>query len=66
MRIDVSQGVHHTTKKNLEKIKGFSEVKVEKVKEAVKKCMVRPSAFFFDAFRRSRWELTRLSPVARS
>jgi meiotic recombination protein DMC1 len=32
--------VHHTTKRQLEKIKGFSEVKVEKVKEAIKKCMV--------------------------
>jgi hypothetical protein len=34
--------VHNTTKRQLEKIKGFSETKVEKVKEAVKKCMVSP------------------------
>jgi len=34
------QSVHNTIKKNLEKIKGFSEVKVEKVKDAVRKCMV--------------------------
>jgi hypothetical protein len=32
--------VHNTTKRQLEKIKGFSETKVEKVKEAVRKCMV--------------------------
>ena len=27
-------------RRQLEKIKGFSEIKVEKVKEAVRKCMV--------------------------
>ena len=35
------QSVHGATRKTLSKIKGFSEVKVEKVKEAVQKCLVR-------------------------
>ncbi|KAI9791710.1 MAG: Meiotic recombination protein dmc1 [Peltula sp. TS41687] len=37
--------VHAATRKTLLKIKGFSEVKVEKIKEAVQKC--QPSAFGF-------------------
>ncbi|MCJ1379148.1 Meiotic recombination protein dmc1 [Xylographa soralifera] len=36
--------VHAATRKTLLKIKGFSEVKVEKVKEAVAKCLVSPSS----------------------
>ncbi|THC98737.1 hypothetical protein EYZ11_001800 [Aspergillus tanneri] len=32
--------VHGATRKTLLKIKGFSEVKVEKIKEAVNKCLV--------------------------
>ncbi|KAL9121551.1 MAG: hypothetical protein Q9187_001885 [Circinaria calcarea] len=35
--------VHAATRKTLLKIKGFSEVKVEKVKEAIAKCQVRPT-----------------------
>lgn len=34
------QAVHSLHSKQLLKIRGFSEVKVEKVKEAVKKCLV--------------------------
>lgn len=34
------QSVHGATRKTLLKIKGFSEVKVEKIKEAVQKCLV--------------------------
>lgn len=34
------QSVHGATRKNLLKIKGFSEVKVEKIKDAIQKCMV--------------------------
>ncbi|KAI9728318.1 MAG: Meiotic recombination protein dmc1 [Cirrosporium novae-zelandiae] len=37
--------VHAATRKTLLKIKGFSEVKVEKIKEAIAKC--QPSAFAF-------------------
>ncbi|KAI9817269.1 MAG: Meiotic recombination protein dmc1 [Pycnora praestabilis] len=37
--------VHSATRKTLLKIKGFSEVKVEKIKEAIVKC--QPSAFGF-------------------
>lgn len=36
----LSQSVNIATKKKLENIKGFSETKVEKIKEAVKKCAV--------------------------
>ncbi|EZF97849.1 hypothetical protein H113_02273 [Trichophyton rubrum MR1459] len=32
--------VHGATRKTLLKIKGFSEVKVEKIKEAIQKCQV--------------------------
>jgi meiotic recombination protein DMC1 len=39
------QSVHGATRKTLLKIKGFSEVKVEKVKEAIQKCL--PSATGF-------------------
>ncbi|MCJ1445039.1 MAG: Meiotic recombination protein dmc1 [Stictis urceolatum] len=34
------QSVHAATRRTLLKIKGFSEVKVEKVKEAIAKCQV--------------------------
>lgn len=34
------QSVHSATRKILLKIKGFSEVKVEKIKEAIQKCQV--------------------------
>lgn len=37
----VLQGVNSAMTKNLAKIKGFSEIKVEKVKEAARKCSVR-------------------------
>ncbi|MCJ1420531.1 Meiotic recombination protein dmc1 [Xylographa parallela] len=37
--------VHAATRKTLLKIKGFSEVKVEKVKEAVAKCLPSVSGF---------------------
>jgi hypothetical protein len=36
----VLQELHRRMRKDLEKIKGFSEVKVEKIKEAGKKMMV--------------------------
>jgi N-acetylglutamate synthase-like GNAT family acetyltransferase len=36
----LQQAVHAQHSKHLLKIRGFSEVKVEKVKEAVKKCLV--------------------------
>ncbi len=35
------QSVHAATRRALLKIKGFSEIKVEKVKEAIQKCLVR-------------------------
>jgi hypothetical protein len=38
---NIIQSVHGATRKTLLKIKGFSEVKVEKVKEAIQKCLVR-------------------------
>lgn len=34
------QSIHAATRKTLQKIKGFSEIKVEKVKEAITKCQV--------------------------
>lgn len=34
------QSVHSATRKTLLKVKGFSEVKVEKIKEAIQKCQV--------------------------
>ncbi|EKV11430.1 Meiotic recombination protein (Dmc1), putative [Penicillium digitatum] len=37
--------VHGATRKTLLKIKGFSEVKVEKVKEAIQKCLPAASGF---------------------
>ncbi|CAG8947360.1 unnamed protein product [Penicillium salamii] len=37
--------VHGATRKTLLKIKGFSEVKVEKVKEAIQKCLPSTSGF---------------------
>ncbi|RMJ23812.1 meiotic recombination protein Dmc1, partial [Aspergillus sp. HF37] len=37
--------VHGATRKNLLKIKGFSEVKVEKIKEAIQKCLPSASGF---------------------
>jgi hypothetical protein len=36
----VMQELHRRMRKDLEKIKGFSEVKVDKLKEAAKKMMV--------------------------
>ena len=47
------QSVHGATRKTLLKIKGFSEVKVEKVKEAIQKCLVSippPSSTVIDPF----------------
>lgn len=38
-RVD-SKSVHAATRRTLLKIKGFSEIKVEKVKEAIAKCQV--------------------------
>lgn len=35
------QSVHGATRRTLLKIKGFSEIKVEKIKEAIQKCQVR-------------------------
>ena len=40
LTVSQRQSVHAATRKTLLKIKGFSEVKVEKVKEAVAKCLV--------------------------
>ncbi|KAJ0291619.1 hypothetical protein COL922a_014253, partial [Colletotrichum nupharicola] len=37
--------IHGATRKTLLKIKGFSEIKVEKVKEAVAKCLPSASGF---------------------
>lgn len=34
------KSVHSATRKTLLRIKGFSEVKVEKIKEAIGKCQV--------------------------
>ena len=43
------QSVHAATRKTLLKVKGFSEVKVEKIKEAIGKCQViAPSVQFLD------------------
>ena len=39
-----TQSVHAATRRTLLKIKGFSEVKVEKVKEAISKCLVSATA----------------------
>ena len=39
-QVDSSQSVHGAMTKHLEKIKGFSEVKIAKVKDAVRKCLV--------------------------
>lgn len=36
------ESVNCATRKTLLKIKGFSEIKVDKVKDAVEKCQVRP------------------------
>lgn len=41
----VPQSVHSATRKILLKIKGFSEVKVEKIKEAIQKCQPSISGF---------------------
>ena len=38
--INIIQSVHGATRRTLLKIKGFSEVKVEKIKEAILKCLV--------------------------
>ena len=42
------QSVHAATRKTLLKIKGFSEVKVEKVKEAIAKCQVGTVSYYID------------------
>lgn len=39
---DTSKSVHAATRKTLLKVKGFSEVKVEKIKEAIAKLQVSP------------------------
>ena len=39
---DTVQSVHAATRKTLLKVKGFSEVKVEKIKEAIAKLQVMP------------------------
>jgi hypothetical protein len=39
--------VHAATRRNLLKIKGFSEIKVDKVKDAIAKCQVRLHGSFF-------------------
>ncbi|MCJ1236728.1 Meiotic recombination protein dmc1 [Varicellaria rhodocarpa] len=46
--------VHAATRKTLLKIKGFSEVKVEKVKEAIAKCQV---SFIFQCIDAVDWEI---------
>ena len=38
------ESVHAATRKTLLKVKGFSEVKVEKIKEAISKLQVRPQS----------------------
>ena len=40
MRADIAKSVHAATRKTLLKVKGFSEVKVEKIKEAIQKLQV--------------------------
>ena len=42
---DTAKSVHAATRKTLLKVKGFSEVKVEKIKEAITKLQVCCSAF---------------------
>ena len=41
LETDNTQSVHGATRKTLLKVKGFSEVKVEKIKEAIAKCQAR-------------------------
>ena len=43
-KVDKTQSVHAATRRTLLKIKGFSEVKVEKVKEAIVKLQVSSNA----------------------
>ena len=38
------ESVHAATRKTLLKVKGFSEVKVDKIKEAISKLQVRPQS----------------------
>ena len=40
-----AQSVYSATTKTLLKIRGFSDAKVEKIKDAVRKCMVRPMEY---------------------
>lgn len=40
-----AKSVHGATRKMLLKIRGFSEMKVEKIKEAITKLLVRTSGF---------------------
>jgi len=35
------QSAHAMTRKAMSRIKGFSDVKVEKIKDAINKCLVR-------------------------
>lgn len=42
---DTAKSVHAATRKTLLKVKGFSEVKVEKIKEAITKLQVCRYAF---------------------
>ncbi|KAL1990413.1 hypothetical protein VTN49DRAFT_6252 [Thermomyces lanuginosus] len=42
---DWRQSVHAATRRTLLKIKGFSEVKVEKIKEAIQKCLPSANGF---------------------
>lgn len=54
--------VHAATRRNLLKIKGFSEIKVDKVKDAIAKCQVHLHSFFFI---RSLLHAGFISPAAR-
>lgn len=47
-----SQSVHGATRRTLLKIKGFSEIKVEKIKEAIQKCLVRVYSTLVKTFRK--------------
>ncbi|KAI4165885.1 MAG: hypothetical protein LQ342_000316 [Letrouitia transgressa] len=43
--VDIDSSVHAATRKTLLKVKGFSEVKVEKIKDAVHKCQPSVNGF---------------------
>ena len=55
--------VHAATRRNLLKIKGFSEIKVDKVKDAIAKCQVNFHSSFFI---RHLLDYGSASPAARS